>query len=82
MSSSGYDWDAEKKENSEKIINYIKEHGSITAREARAELGIDSFTYYLKYLRKQEYKLSATEVKWKNQQGETVVGFAYRLVNS
>ena len=79
MSSSGYDWDAKRKENSEKIINYIKEHGSITAREARAELGIDGFTYYLKYLKKQGYKLSATEVRWKNQQSETVVGYVYTL---
>ena len=79
MSSSGYDWDTERRENCEKIISHLKEHGTITAREAMDKYGIFGFQYYLKYLKKQGYKLSATEVRWKNQQGETVVGYVYRL---
>ena len=81
MGNSGYDWDTERRESCEKIINYINEHGSITAGEARTELGLDGFAYYLKYLRNQGYKLSATEVRSKNQQGDTVIYFVYRLIN-
>ena len=82
MSSSGYDWDAERREDCEKIIIHLNKYGTITAREAMEKYGIFGFQYYLKYLKKQGYKLSATEVRWKNQQGETVVGSVYRLVES
>ena len=79
MGNSGYNWDTERKENSEKIINYIKEHGSISSREARTELGIADFRYYLKYLEKQGYKLSVTEVNCENQKGDKVTSFIYTL---
>lgn len=82
MSNSGYDWDTERRENSEKIISHLMEHGTITARQARMELGIDDFRYYINYLKKQGYKLDASIVSWKNQQGETVVGSVYRLVET
>lgn len=82
MSNSGYDWNAKRKENCEKIINHLKERGTITAREARNECGIVDFQYYLKYLKKQGYTFDAEEVRWKNQQGETVVGYVYKLVET
>ena len=53
MSNSGYDWDAERRESCEKIINHLREHGTITAREAKMELGIDDFRYYINHLKKQ-----------------------------
>ena len=82
MSNSGYDWDAERRENSEKIISHLNKYGTITAREAMDKYGIFGFQYYLKYLKKKGYKLDASIVSWKNQQGETVVGSVYRLVET
>lgn len=79
MSSSGYDWNAEIRENCEKIISHLNNFGTITAREARDNLHINDFQYYINLLKRQGYKFDSTEIRRKNQQGETVVGFVYRL---
>ena len=71
MSNSGYDWDAERRENCEKIIKHLNEYNTITAREAMEKYGIVDFQYYLKYLRKHGYKFNTTEVRWKNQRFRT-----------
>lgn len=81
MGRSGYDWNAEKKENSERIIRYLKEHGTVTPRELKTELHIDDLHYYSKYLKKQGYKIEV-ELKEKiNQNGEKVCYTLWTLVS-
>ena len=82
MGNSGYNWDAERREDSEKIVRHLNTFGTITAREARDKYGIEDFRYYLKYLKKQGYKFDIEMASWKNLQGETVVGYVYRLIET
>lgn len=63
----------------ERIINYIKEHGSITVRQAEVELDINSPNRRLADLRDKGYSFNETWEEKKNSFGETVRYKVYRL---
>lgn len=65
----------------DKIINYIKEFGSITAYEAFIDLGITQLAARIFELKRKGY-IFETEIKHKkNRYGETVHFKAYKLVH-
>lgn len=63
----------------ELIINYMKKYGSITPREAEAEIGCMRLASRICDLRKAGYKIISEKVKTKNRYGKPVYIARYRL---
>lgn len=63
----------------ERIIQYIKDFGSITNREASYDLGILNFGARMSDLRKQGIELVATVEQSKNRYGEICTYNRYTL---
>ena len=64
----------------ERIINYIKSEGSITAAEAKDHLGIMNFSARLSELKEKGYVFEMTREKGKNRFDEKTCYGRYRLV--
>ena len=69
-----------KKTQKERILDYIKEFGSITSLEAYSELGITQLGARLDQLKREGYMFSTELEKGKNRFGEKVNYKRYRLV--
>lgn len=69
-----------KKTQKERILDYIKEFGSITSLEAYSELGITQLGARLDQLKREGYMFSTEFEKAKNRYGEDVHYKRYRLV--
>lgn len=54
----------------EMIVDYINEHGSITAREARTHLGIERLASRIHDLKEAGYSIVCESVSVKNRYGE------------
>lgn len=63
----------------QRIIQYIKDFGSITNREASYDLGILNFGARMTDLRRQGIELVATQEKGKNRYGEICIYNRYTL---
>lgn len=69
-----------KKTQKERILEYIKEFGSISSWEAYSELGITQLGARLDQLKREGYMFSTEFEKGKNRYGEDVKYKRYRLV--
>lgn len=69
-----------KKTQKERILDYIKEYGSISSWEAYSELGITQLGARLDQLKREGYMFSTEFEKGKNRYGEDVKYKRYRLV--
>ena len=69
-----------KKTQKQRILDYIKEFGSITSLEAYSELGITQLGARLDQLKREGYMFSTETEKGKNKYGEKVKYKRYRLV--
>ena len=69
-----------KKTQKERILDYIKEFGSISSWEAYSELGITQLGARLDQLKREGYMFSTEFEKGKNRYGEDVKYKRYRLV--
>ena len=69
-----------KKTQKERILDYMKEFGSITSLEAYSELGITQLGARLDQLKREGYMFSTELEKGKNRFGEKVNYKRYRLV--
>ena len=69
-----------KKTQKERILDYMKEFGSITSLEAYSELGITQLGARLDQLKREGYMFSTETEKGKNRYGENVKYKRYRLV--
>lgn len=69
-----------KKTQKERILEYIKEFGSISSWEAYSELGITQLGARLDQLKREGYMFSTEFEKGKNRFGEDVKYKRYRLV--
>ena len=63
----------------ERIIQYIKDFGSITALEATADLGVMQFHARINELEKEGYIFNRKKEKSKNRYGEIVNYMRYSL---
>lgn len=63
----------------QRMVNYMKEHGSITVRQAEVELDINSPNRRLADLRERGYSFNEEWVEKKNRYGEKVRYKVYRL---
>lgn len=68
-----------KKTQEERILDYIKEFGSITAREAYLDLGIMRLAARIADLTEKGYDFDRTMVTDKNRYGETTRFARYSL---
>ena len=64
----------------ERIIQYLREHGEITSRDAMYELGIVSLQTNLAKLRKKGYVFDKSFETGRNRYGDNVSYCVYRLV--
>lgn len=62
----------------ELVLEYMREHGSITARQAANELGVQRLAARIGDLRKQGYFIRRTMVTGKNRYGKRVSFAEYR----
>jgi hypothetical protein len=62
----------------ERVLNYMKEHGSITTWEAFVRLGCTRLSEYIRQLRL-EYTITDENIKKVNRYGETVYFKKYKL---
>ena len=69
-----------KKTQKERILDYIKEFGSISSWEAYSELGITQLGARLDQLKREGYMFSTEFEKGKNRYGENIKYKRYRLV--
>lgn len=69
-----------KKTQKERILDYIKEFGSISSWEAYSELGITQLGARLDQLKREGYIFSTEFEKGKNRYGEDTQYKRYRLV--
>lgn len=69
-----------KKTQKERILDYIKEFGSISSWEAYSELGITQLGARLDQLKRDGYMFSTEFEKSKNRYGEDTQYKRYRLV--
>lgn len=65
----------------ERIIEYIREFGSITSWEAYSDLGITQFATRVKELKEQGYEFKTEWESKKNRYGEPVSFKRYYLVD-
>ena len=65
----------------ERIIQYIREFGSITCWEAYSDLGITQFATRVKELKEQGYEFKTEWESKKNRYGEPVSFKRYYLVD-
>lgn len=63
----------------ERIIQYIKDFGSITHLEAFSDLGIAGFTARMSDLRRKGYTFNQVPEQSKNRYGQKVSYIRYRL---
>lgn len=63
----------------EKIIDYIKKHGSISPLEALSDFGCMQLPTRIFELKKQGYNIKTTMVKAKNKKGEPIRYARYSL---
>lgn len=63
----------------ERVIEYVKAHGSITQGEATKYLGVSRLAARIADLKKQGHAFTGTTVKDKNRFGETVRYARYKL---
>lgn len=70
---------AQKKTQDERVIEYIREFGSITQIQALADLGIMRLASRISDLKKQGYSIERKMVEGKNRYGEKVVFAEYTL---
>ena len=68
-----------KKSQEERILDYVKEFGSITAREAYLDLGIMRLAARIADLTEKGYEFDRTMVTDKNRYGETTRFARYSL---
>ena len=64
---------------SERILDYIDRHGSISAFEAVLDLGILQLSARICELEKKGYEFTKQRVKSKNRYGDRVYYIRYRL---
>lgn len=64
---------------SEKVLNYMKEFGTISTFEAFVDLGVTRLSGRIYELREQGYNISSEYVTLKNRAGENVTFKKYRL---
>ena len=69
-----------KKTQIERLLDYIKDYGSISSWEAYSELGITQLGARLDQLKREGYMFSTEFEKGKNRYGEDVKYKRYRLV--
>lgn len=62
----------------DRVLNYIKDFGSITTFEAFTELGCTRLSEYIRQLR-QEYNITDEWIKTKNRYGKQVEYKKYRM---
>lgn len=65
----------------EKILNYIEEHGSITARQAY-KLGIMRLASRISDLRREGHLIKTEDIKVKNRDGSHSYIAKYSLINT
>ena len=70
---------ANKRTQCERIIQYIKDFGSITNRDASFDLGVLNFGARMSNLRRQGYKFNVTVEKSKNRYGDICTYNRYTL---
>ena len=63
----------------EKILQYLKDHGTITTREAFLNIGVTRLASRIWDLRNDGYNIIREMVKVKNRDGETCTVAQYRL---
>lgn len=66
---------------SEKIINYMKTHGSITARQAY-QMGIMRLASRISDLKREGHKITSETVKVKNRDGSSSYVSKYSLLKT
>lgn len=65
----------------QRIINYIREFGSITSFEAYADLGITQLATRIKELKEEGYEFKTEWINSKNKYGEPISFKRYFLVD-
>ena len=63
----------------QRVLNYIREHGSITVLQAFSDLKITQLGTRIYNLRAQGYDIETTDEKYKNAQGQTIRWAKYIL---
>ena len=63
----------------EKILQYLKDHGTITTREAFLNLGVTRLASRIWDLRNDGYNIIKEMIQVKNRDGETCTVAQYRL---
>lgn len=71
-----------KKTQTERILDYMREFGSITQLEALKDLGVMRLASRISDLRRQGYKIISTTERVKNRYGETCRIKCYKLGGS
>ena len=61
------------------ILEYMREHGSITPLEALSELGCMRLASRISDLKNQGYKITKTMARGKNRRDEKIVFARYKL---
>ena len=64
----------------DRVLQYIREFGSITSWQAYAELGCTQLATRISELKKLGYKFSTTRVKTDNRHGDKTHYDEYRLI--
>ena len=67
------------KSQEQKVLDYIREHGSITTNDAYRDLHITQLGTRIFNLRAQGYDIETTDEKYKNAQGQTIRWAKYIL---
>lgn len=66
----------------DRVLQYIREFGSITSWQAYAELGCTQLATRISELKQRGYEFEKTRVKSKNRYGDKTHYDEYRLVES
>ena len=64
----------------DRVIDYMKQFGSVSTLEAFKDLGVTRLSARIFEIRKRGYKVKAEPIKAKNRFGENVRYFKYSLV--
>ena len=68
------------KNQEERVLNYIKQFGSISSLEAFKDLGVTRLSAVVFCLRRKGYRITSTSEMCKNRYGETAHFARYKLV--
>lgn len=63
----------------QRVIQYIKDFGSITRAEAMYDIGVANLTAVITILRKRGYDIETQEIKTKNRYGQNITYAKYVL---